>query len=68
MSTCPLSRFELFSPAKTNIRLVSLGGPLLIAFRRFHTTKTKMVGARVDLAFAAGADDITRAILFVAKK
>jgi hypothetical protein len=34
----------------------------------FHATKTEMVGAGIDFAFAARADDVARAILVVAKK
>ena len=36
--------------------------------RVFHATKTEMIRAGVDFAFAAGADDVARAILIVAKK
>ena len=31
-------------------------------------TKTKMIGAGVDFAFAARADDVARTVLIVAKK
>ena len=39
-------------------------------FRRtlFHAAKAEMVGPGVDFAFAARADDVARAIMFVAKK
>jgi hypothetical protein len=44
--------------------------PLACGFRAriFHAAKTEMVGAGVDFAFAARADDVSRAILVVAKK
>jgi hypothetical protein len=34
----------------------------------FHATKTEMIGARIDLTLTAGANDVARTILFVAKK
>src|SRR5256885_4075342 len=36
--------------------------------RFFHATKTEMVSAGVNFAFAARADDVARAVLVVAKK
>ena len=35
---------------------------------RFHAPKAEMICTRIDFAFAAGADDVARAILLVAKK
>ena len=35
---------------------------------RFHAAEAEMIGAGVDFAFAARADDVARAILIVAKK
>jgi hypothetical protein len=53
---------------QANVRLFSLDRPLLIAFRRSDTAEAEMIGAGVDLAFAAGADNVARAVLVVAKK
>ena len=53
---------------KTNVRLFSLDCPLLVVFSRLHAAKTEMVGAGVDFAFAARADDVARTILLIAKK
>ena len=53
---------------KINMRLFSLGCPLLVAFSRLHAAKTEMVGAGVDFAFATGADHITRTVLRIAKE
>src|SRR5205807_9188733 len=36
--------------------------------RFFHATKTEMIGASVDFAFAASAHYVARAVLVVAKK
>jgi len=45
-----------------------LGRALRIVLRRSDATKTKMIRPRIDLAFAARADDVARAVLVVAKK
>ena len=41
---------------------------LRIVLQRSDTAEAEMIRASVDLAFAARADDVARAILFVAKK
>jgi len=63
MVTETKSRFELQALSVGSSRriftLFSLDCPLLIGCRRFHTAETEMVGAGVDFAFAARADDVT---------
>jgi hypothetical protein len=39
-----------------------------IVLGRLDTAEAEMIGAGVDLAFAARADDVARAILVIAKK
>jgi hypothetical protein len=45
-----------------------LGRALRMVLRRSDATKTKMIRPRIDLAFAARADDVARAVLVVAEK
>jgi hypothetical protein len=45
-----------------------LAHPLRGASRRLDTAEAKMIRAGVDLAFAARADNVTRAVLVVAQK
>src|SRR6266704_1811544 len=44
------------------------GNWLRLLAHRSHATEAEMIRAGVDLAFAARADDVARAILVVAKK
>ena len=53
---------------QANVRLFGLDRPLLIAFRRSHTAKAEVIGASVDFAFAARADNVARAVLVVAQE
>ena len=41
---------------------------LRIVLGRLDTAKTDVIGARVNLAFAAGSDNVARAVLVVAKE
>ena len=51
--------------SETDMLTRSFWGGLL---SRLHAAKAEMVGAGVDFAFAARADDVTRAVLVVAQK
>ena len=69
--SCDRRIYELENDRRNNRGVVacqrgaSFGGRLR---RGFHTPKTEMIGSRVDFAFAAGADDVARAVLVVAEK
>ncbi len=48
--------------------LVGVDRLLVVPLRRFHAAEAQMIGAGVDLALAARADDVARAVLVIAKK